>query len=134
MTAFYRSAGPDGRPFNKDPLNAIWEQVFGRPYVPQKPRYAQPVVISPDSFGWSAPDGPVRARHSKSGRSSAIRCTARNDISRAPGRSRMLPRCSSVTAESAAPLLAPSRTARSCTGCGKSGGRVTVQPSSGVTR
>jgi len=58
----YRSAGPDGRPFNKDPLNAIWEQVFGRPYVPQKPRYAQPVVISPDSFGWSPPDGPVRAR------------------------------------------------------------------------
>ncbi len=58
----YRSAGPDGRPFNKDPLNAIWEQVFGRPYVPGKPRYAQPVVISPDSFGWSAPDGPVRGR------------------------------------------------------------------------
>jgi hypothetical protein len=58
----YRSAGPDGRPFNKDPLNAIWEQVFGRPYVPQKPRYSQPVVISPDGFGWSGPDGPVRAR------------------------------------------------------------------------
>ncbi len=49
----YRSAGPDGRPFNKDPLNAIWEQVFGRPYTPQKPQYAQPVVISPDGFGWS---------------------------------------------------------------------------------
>jgi hypothetical protein len=58
----YRSAGPDGKPFNKDPLNAIWEQVFGRPYTPQKPRYAQPVVISPDGFGWSAPHGPVRSR------------------------------------------------------------------------
>ena len=58
----YRSAGPDGKPFNKDPLNAIWEQVFGKPYTPQKPRYAQPVVISPDGFGWSRPDGPVRTR------------------------------------------------------------------------
>jgi hypothetical protein len=58
----YRSAGPDGKPFNKDPLNAIWEQVFQRPYTPQKPRYTQPVVISPDSFGWSGPHGPVRTR------------------------------------------------------------------------
>jgi hypothetical protein len=58
----YRSAGPDGKPFNKDPLNAIWEQVFQRPYIPQKPRYTQPVVISPDSFGWSRPHGPVRTR------------------------------------------------------------------------
>jgi hypothetical protein len=58
----YRSAGPDGKPFNKDPLNAIWEQVFGRPYTPQKTRYTQPIVISPDGFGWSGPEGPVRTR------------------------------------------------------------------------
>ena len=58
----YRSVDSSGKPFNKDPLNAIWEQVFKRPYVPQHPRYKQPVVMSPESFGWSAQDGPVRSR------------------------------------------------------------------------
>jgi len=59
----YKSVDADGKPFNKDPLNAIWEQVFQQPYIPQKPRYTQPILISPDSFGWSRPEGPVRTRH-----------------------------------------------------------------------
>ena len=59
----YKSVDADGKPFNKDPLNAIWEQVFQQPYTPQKPRYTQPILISPDSFGWSRPEGPVRTRH-----------------------------------------------------------------------
>src|ERR1700761_4880666 len=40
----YRSVDERGRPYNKDPLNAIWEQLFGEPYKPQQPRYRQPVV------------------------------------------------------------------------------------------
>jgi hypothetical protein len=58
----YRSKDADGKPFNKDPLNAIWEHIFQARYVPQTPRYGQPIVISPQAFGWSQPDGVVRAR------------------------------------------------------------------------
>jgi len=58
----YHGIDEQGRPFNKDPLNAIWEQVFGEPYRPRPPRYRQPVLMTPSAFGWSAPDGPVR-RH-----------------------------------------------------------------------
>jgi hypothetical protein len=58
----YRSVDERGRPYNKDPLNAIWEQVFGEPYQPQQPRYRQPVVITPAAFGWSAGDGVTRRR------------------------------------------------------------------------
>jgi hypothetical protein len=58
----YRAVDEQGRPFNKDPLNAIWEQVFKEPYRPQPPRYRQPVLITPSAFGWSAPEGPVRRR------------------------------------------------------------------------
>jgi len=58
----YRGIADDGKPFNKDPLNAIWEQVFGQPYVPQAPRYRQPVLITPSAFGWSEPEGAVRRR------------------------------------------------------------------------
>jgi hypothetical protein len=58
----YHGIDEQGRPFNKDPLNAIWEQVFGEPYRPRPPRYRQPVLMTPSAFGWSAPDGTVR-RH-----------------------------------------------------------------------
>ena len=58
----YRSVDEQGRPYNKDPLNAIWEQVFGAPYKPQKPRYRQPIVITPAAFGWSAGEGATRRR------------------------------------------------------------------------
>jgi hypothetical protein len=59
----YRSVNAEGRPYNKDPLNAIWEQVFQEPYVPQAPRYRQPVLMTPSAFGWSDPEGAVRRRH-----------------------------------------------------------------------
>jgi hypothetical protein len=58
----YHSVDERGRPYNKDPLNAIWEQVFGEPYKPQQPRYRQPVVITPAAFGWSAGEGVTRSR------------------------------------------------------------------------
>jgi hypothetical protein len=58
----YRGMTDDGKPFNKDPLNAIWEHVFRQPYVPQAARYRQPGLIQPSAFGWSEPEGPVRRR------------------------------------------------------------------------
>jgi hypothetical protein len=58
----YRGIDEQGHPYNKDPLNAIWEQVFGEPYKPQRPRYRQPVLITPSAFGWSQPEGPTRRR------------------------------------------------------------------------
>jgi len=51
-----------GRPYNQDPLNAIWEQVFKQPYKPQQPRYRQPVLMTPSAFGWGAQEGPTRSR------------------------------------------------------------------------
>jgi len=59
----YKSVDISGKPFNKDPLNAIWEHVFKRPYLPQKPRYTQPIIMDPAAFGWSEADGIVRSRH-----------------------------------------------------------------------
>jgi hypothetical protein len=58
----YRSVDDQGHPFNKDPLNAIWEQVFNEPYKPQRPRYRQPIVITPAAFGWSDDEGATRSR------------------------------------------------------------------------
>jgi hypothetical protein len=59
---FYQSVDNEGRPYKIDPLNAIWEKVFGRSYVPQPPRYKQPVLMTPSAFGWSSPDGATRSR------------------------------------------------------------------------
>jgi hypothetical protein len=58
----YRSVDKQGRRFNKDPLNAIWEQVFGEPYVPRTPRYHHPIIMTPGAFGWSEAEGAVRRR------------------------------------------------------------------------
>ncbi|MEV8517641.1 hypothetical protein [Dactylosporangium sp. NPDC051484] len=58
----YRSVDAEGKPFNKDPLNAIWEHVFQRPFKPQRPRYKQPVVMSPGAFGWDDAERPIRSR------------------------------------------------------------------------
>lgn len=58
----YRSVDERGHPYNKDPLNAIWEQVYGEPYKPQHPRYKQPVLITPAAFGWSEGEGATRRR------------------------------------------------------------------------
>jgi hypothetical protein len=59
---FYQSVDEQGRPYKIDPLNAIWEKVFGQAYVPQAPRYKQPVLMTPSAFGWSNPDGATRLR------------------------------------------------------------------------
>jgi hypothetical protein len=59
---FYQSVDELGRPYSKDPLNAIWEKVFGEPYVPHAPRYKQPVVMTPSAFGWNESDGATRSR------------------------------------------------------------------------
>lgn len=61
VDGIYRGIDNDGKSYNKDPLNAIWEQVHQRSYVPQQPRYRQPVVMSPGAFGW-VDDGPARRR------------------------------------------------------------------------
>jgi hypothetical protein len=58
----YKSVDSDGKRFNKDPLNAIWEHVFQQPYVPQAQRYALPIVVSPGGFGWTDDEGPTRSR------------------------------------------------------------------------
>jgi hypothetical protein len=58
----YRSTGSNGKTIKKDPLNAIWEQVFQQPYVPQRSRYTQPIILSPAGFGWSSPEGATQAR------------------------------------------------------------------------
>jgi len=58
----YRSVDEQGHPYNKDPLNAIWEQVFNEPFKPQRPRYRQPIVITPAAFGWSDDEGATRSR------------------------------------------------------------------------
>jgi len=59
----YRGVDDDGKPFNKDPLNAIWEQAFGEPYVPRTPRYRQPILMTPGAFGWRDGPGSVQVRH-----------------------------------------------------------------------
>jgi hypothetical protein len=55
-TALYRSVDERGRPYNKDPLNAIWEQVFGEPYkFPRSLWYRQPDSDYPGGLrmvGW----------------------------------------------------------------------------------
>jgi hypothetical protein len=62
VDGIYKSVDSKGKPFNKDPLNAIWEHVFERPYVRQRPRYTQPIIIVPDAFGWSDSGGVTRFR------------------------------------------------------------------------
>jgi hypothetical protein len=59
---FYHSVDDQGQAYTIDPLNAIWGKVFGEAYVPQPPRYKQPVVMTPSAFGWSSPDGATRCR------------------------------------------------------------------------
>jgi hypothetical protein len=48
---------PDGRTLNKDGYEAVWEHVNGRPIEYPPPRYDEPIVMHPDSFGWIAAGG-----------------------------------------------------------------------------
>jgi hypothetical protein len=60
---FYNSTDDEGQVVQKDPLNAIWEQVFHEPYVPREPRYPQPILVTPSAFDWSDLDDGVRIRN-----------------------------------------------------------------------
>lgn len=62
VDGIYRGVDSEGKPFNKDPLNAIWEEVFGERYVPQTPRYRQPIVMTPRAFGWQHGPGATEVR------------------------------------------------------------------------
>lgn len=42
----------DGRLIRKDGYEAIWEHVNGHGVLYPPPRYEEPVIIYPDSFGW----------------------------------------------------------------------------------
>jgi hypothetical protein len=42
----------DGRRVNQDGYEAVWEQVNGRTLVYPQPRYAAPVILHPEHFGW----------------------------------------------------------------------------------
>jgi hypothetical protein len=45
---------PNGRSLNKDGYEAVWEHVNGRAVEYPPPRYEEPIVMHPDSFGWVA--------------------------------------------------------------------------------
>jgi hypothetical protein len=48
----------DGRVVRQDGYEAIWEDVNGRAVQYPPPRYQEPVIIYPDSFGWLATRDP----------------------------------------------------------------------------
>ena len=48
----------DGRVIRQDGYEAIWEDVNGRAVQYPPPRYLDPVIIYPDSFGWLATRDP----------------------------------------------------------------------------
>ncbi len=53
---FRRRAAAEGRR-NQDGYEAIWQKVMGRPVAYPAPRFKGPVVMQPENFAWSAPDG-----------------------------------------------------------------------------
>jgi hypothetical protein len=48
----YKLHTPDGRRFNKDSYEAVWEHHMGRPISYAAPRYSTPVVMRPKGFRW----------------------------------------------------------------------------------
>jgi hypothetical protein len=48
----YRHTGEDGRQFNQDGFEAVWEACSGRPVTYAAPRYGEPVTIKPNGFRW----------------------------------------------------------------------------------
>jgi mannose-6-phosphate isomerase-like protein (cupin superfamily) len=48
----YKLHTPDGRRFNKDSYEAVWEHHMGRPISYADPRYSTPVVMRPKGFRW----------------------------------------------------------------------------------
>lgn len=52
---------PPGVKRNQDGYEAVWQHVMGTPVVYPKPRFAAPVLMDPEAFGWLS-DGPGVAR------------------------------------------------------------------------
>lgn len=48
----YKGTSPEGKPFNKDGYEAVWEQVNGRKIEYRKPRYTATIVMNPDAYAW----------------------------------------------------------------------------------
>jgi mannose-6-phosphate isomerase-like protein (cupin superfamily) len=48
----YKLHTPDGRKFNKDSYEAVWEHHMGRPIEYAAPRYSTPIVMRPKGFRW----------------------------------------------------------------------------------
>ncbi len=47
----FKRTSAEGRK-NEDAYEAIWRAVTGKPLLYPRPRYASPVVLRPDAFGW----------------------------------------------------------------------------------
>jgi mannose-6-phosphate isomerase-like protein (cupin superfamily) len=48
----YKLHTTDGRKYNKDSYEAVWEHHMGRPIAYAAPRYSTPVVMRPKGFRW----------------------------------------------------------------------------------
>lgn len=48
----YTWVDADGKKHNKDAHRAVWERITGRDIDYPEPRYANPVIINPDSYKW----------------------------------------------------------------------------------
>jgi hypothetical protein len=49
--------GPDGHEKRTFSIDAIYEEIFGRRPVYPKPRYTDPIIMSPDAFDWVPVEG-----------------------------------------------------------------------------
>jgi hypothetical protein len=49
--------GPDGQEKRTFSIDAIYDEIFGRRPVYPKPRYADPVIMSPEAFDWVPVEG-----------------------------------------------------------------------------
>jgi hypothetical protein len=48
----YKGTSAEGKPYNKDGYEAVWEQVNGRSIEYSTPRYTTTIVMDPDAYGW----------------------------------------------------------------------------------
>jgi ChrR-like protein with cupin domain len=50
----YTVANPDGQTRNQDSFEAIWEEHCQQKLEYPKPRYSEPIIMEPSTFGWRA--------------------------------------------------------------------------------
>jgi hypothetical protein len=53
----YHGVYPDGRPYNKDAHQAVWEHVNGRELKFARPRYLAPIIMDPSGMQWRTING-----------------------------------------------------------------------------